>query len=76
MAKSNMQKVLSLPLYHLTQIRPLEGHGIQRLGNPMSTDIRDEVVHKRCVPTPRWTGTRPMAMGIWWMDFSMAIGME
>ena len=55
MANSNKQKALSPPPYHLTQIRPLEGHGTQRLGNPMSMNMRDEAVQKRCVPTPRRT---------------------
>ena len=44
MADYVTQEALSLPPYPLTQIRPLEGHGTQCLGNLMSTNIRDEVV--------------------------------
>ena len=47
MANSKMQKALSPPLYHLTHIRPLEGHGTQRLGNPVCTDMKDEAIQKR-----------------------------
>ena len=52
MANSDMQEALSPPSYHLTQIRPLEGHGTQLLGNPMSMTMRDEAVQNRCIPTP------------------------
>ena len=76
MAKSNMQKALSLPLYHLKQIRPLEGHRTQRLRNPMSMDTRDEADLKRCVTTPRRTRARLMTVGKWQTDFSMAMGMQ
>ena len=76
MANFNMQETLSPPPYYMTQIRPLEGHGIHHLGSPMSIDMRDEAVKKRCVPTPRRTGARSMVVGTWRMDFSMGIGMQ
>ena len=41
---SDMQDELSPPPYYLTQNRPPESHGTQRLESPMSTDIWDEVV--------------------------------
>ena len=63
MANYDMQEALSLPPYHLTQIRPLEGHVTQRLGILMSTNMGDEAVQKRCVPTPRRTGARLMVVG-------------
>ena len=44
MSNSDMQEALSQRLYHLTQVRPLEGHETKRLGNPMSKNMRDEVV--------------------------------
>ena len=76
MANYDMQEALSPAPYHLMQIRPLEGHGTQNLGSPMPTDIGDEEVQKRCVPIPRWTGARLMAVGAWQMDFLMAMGMQ
>ena len=42
----------------------------------MFTGMIDEVVQKRCVPTPRQTRIRLMAMGAWWMDYSMAVGIQ
>ena len=63
MPNSDMEKALSPPPYHLTQIEPLKGHGTQRLRSPISTNIRDGAVHKRCVPTPQQTGARPMVVG-------------
>ena len=44
MANSDTQGALSPPSYPLMQIRPLEGHGTQHLGNPMSMNMGDEVV--------------------------------
>ena len=63
MTDSDMQETLSLPQCNQTQIRPLEGHETQCLKGPMSTDMRDEVVQKRYVPTPQRTGARAMAVG-------------
>ena len=51
MANSDIQGALSPPSYPLTQIKPLEGHGTQRLGKLMSMNMRDEAVQKRCIPT-------------------------
>ena len=76
MANFDTQEALSPPPYHLMQIRHLEGHGIQCLKNPMSTNIGDEAVQKRCVPTPRQTRARLMAVGTWWIDYLMAMGMQ
>ena len=42
----------------------------------MSTNMRDEAVQKRCVPTPGWTGARMMAIGMWRTDYPMAIGIK
>ena len=42
----------------------------------MSTNMRDQTVQKRCVPTPRQTKARPMAVGTWRMDFLMAMVMQ
>ena len=58
------------------QIRPQEGHGTQCLEGPMSTDIRDEADRKRCVPTPQWKKARLIAVGTWWADYPMAMGMQ
>ena len=44
MPSFDTQETLSLPPYHLMHIRPPEGHGTKRLGNPMSTDMRGETV--------------------------------
>ena len=52
MADSNMRETLSPPTCNQTQIRPSEGHETQRLEGPISTDMRDEAVQKRCIPTP------------------------
>ena len=76
MANSDMQETLSPPPYYLKQIRLLEGHETQHLRNPMSINMKDEAIQKRCVPTPRWKGARSMAMGTWRMDFSTAMGMQ
>ena len=73
MANSDMQEALSPLSYHLTQIRPLEGHETQCLGSPRSINMRDEVVQKRCVPTPRPMRVKPMAIGTWRTNFSTAI---
>ena len=61
-------------LYHLMQIGSLEGHGTQRLRNPMFTNMRDEAVQKRCVPIPRQTRTRLMVVGTWRTDYPIAMG--
>ena len=58
------------------QIRPLEGHRTQCLGNPMSMEMRDEADQKWYVPTPWWTGARQMVVGTWQTDFLMAMGMQ
>ena len=63
MANSDMQEVLSPSPYHLTQIIHPKGHRTQRLGNPMSMNMKDEAVEKRCVPTPWRMRARPMAVG-------------
>ena len=76
MTNSDRQEALSPPPHHLTQIRTLEVHGTQHLGNPMSMNMRDESVRKRCVPTLRQTGARPMAVGTWRTNYPMAMGMQ
>ena len=75
MANSDMQEALSPPPYHLTQIRPLEGHETQCLGSHMSTNMRDEAIQKTCVTTPRQMRAKPMVVGTWQTDFLMAMGM-
>ena len=52
MVESDMRETLSPPTCNQTQIRPSEGHETQCLEGPISTDMRDEVVQKRYVPTP------------------------
>ena len=52
MTDFDMQETLSPPLCNHTQIKAPEGHDAQPLEGPMSKDIRDEAVQKRCVPTP------------------------
>ena len=42
----------------------------------MSTDIRDEAVQKRCVHTLQRTGAKLMAVGTWWTDYPMAMGIH
>ena len=42
----------------------------------MSTDMRDEAVQKRCVPSPRQVRARPMAVGIWRTGYPMAMGIQ
>ena len=42
----------------------------------MFMDMRDEAIQKRCVPTPWQMGPRPMVVGIWQMDYPMAMGMQ
>ena len=77
MANSNMQETLSPHLYYLTtQLRPLEGCGTQHSESPMSIDMRDEAVRKRCIPIPPQTRAKLMAVGTWRMNFLMAMGMQ
>ena len=40
----------------------------------MSTNMRDEVVQKRCVSTQQRMGARSMAVGTWQIDYPMAMG--
>ena len=63
MTDFDMQETTSPSLCNQTQIRPLEGHETQCLEGPMSMDIKDEAVQKRCVPTPQQMGAKPMAVG-------------
>ena len=42
----------------------------------MSTDMRDEEVQKRYVPTPRQMVARSMVVGTWRMVILMAMGMQ
>ena len=76
MANSDMQEMLSLPLCNQTQIRPPESRETQHLEGPMSMDMRDEAVQKRCVPTPQRMGARSMVVGIWQTNYPMAMGIQ
>ena len=63
MTDSDMQEMLILPLCNQMQIKPLEDYVTQHLEGSMSTDMRDEAVQKRCVPTLWQTRAKPMAVG-------------
>ena len=58
------------------QIQLPEDRETQRVEGPMSTNMRDEVVQKRSVPTPWWTEARLMAVGTWQTGYPMAMEIQ
>ena len=72
----NSRRVLNLHPPYSMQSKPSKSREVQCSRSPMPTGREEGADKKRCVPTPRRMGARPMAVGTWWMDYPMATGIQ
>ena len=61
---------------HSVQWEPSKNQEVQRVRRPMSCWYGGMMYKKRCVPTPRRMGARPIAVGTWRTNYTMAIGIQ
>ena len=56
--------------------QPMEHQGDPPEKSPMSIDVGGRATQERCIPIPRWAGTRAVAVGTQQMDIPMVVGVQ